>query len=272
VKLGSVGPQVQQIVFVVNIYDKDVTFAQVANPYCRIVDNTISDELCKYSLSEAGSENGLIVSRIAREKCGRWGFHALGIPCRGRTYKDSLRQIFQICHVDTRSLSAGSETAAMAGVPPNPASATATMPGVPPNPASGAPAGYTAGMIAQPVATSMSSAAPSLRRGSTQAFAPAEPMPVLKRDCAPVGLQLGQSVLVLRGSGAWSPATVTDIQPGGVTVTLQEGGYKQIPAHFLHQQVRSLHGEVIQGYTGGAAAPLAPGSIGMVLPGSRLVQ
>lgn len=106
VNLSSVGPRVNQIVFVINIYTPRVTFQQVANPYCRVVDNTSAGELCRYSLAEAGSESGLIVSKIGREAGGRWGFHALGLPCRGRTYKDSLPQIMQICQQDTRKLMA----------------------------------------------------------------------------------------------------------------------------------------------------------------------
>merc|ERR1712054_665478 len=55
-------------------------------------------------LRDAGSESGLIIARIAREAGGRWGFHALGLPCRGRTYKDSLTQLRAACRVKTSSL------------------------------------------------------------------------------------------------------------------------------------------------------------------------
>ena len=39
----------------------------------------------------------MIVSKIAREPGGRFGFHALGLPCRGKTYKDSLAQVRHLC-------------------------------------------------------------------------------------------------------------------------------------------------------------------------------
>jgi len=110
VKLGSVGQDVEQIVFVINIYTQGVTFGNVANPYCRILDNSTGSELCRYALSEAGAESGLIVSKIAREAGGRWGFHALGLPCRGMTYKDSLPQIRQVCHLKTGTLMARDST------------------------------------------------------------------------------------------------------------------------------------------------------------------
>lgn len=104
VGLEAIGPQVHQIFFVVNIYTPQKTFHQVAEPYCRVVDNSSGSELCRYALRDAGGESGLIVSKLQREAGGRWGFHALGLPCRGRTYKDSLPFIRQASKVKTASL------------------------------------------------------------------------------------------------------------------------------------------------------------------------
>jgi stress response protein SCP2 len=106
VKLNSIGPDVQQVVFVINIYTNKKTFMQVANPYCRIVDVFSASELCRYSLRDAGRENGLIVAKINREAGNRWGFHALGLPCRGRTYKDSMSSILKVFSQDTHALMA----------------------------------------------------------------------------------------------------------------------------------------------------------------------
>eukprot|EP00931_Biecheleriopsis_adriatica_P087019 TRINITY_DN61541_c0_g1_i1.p1 TRINITY_DN61541_c0_g1~~TRINITY_DN61541_c0_g1_i1.p1 ORF type:complete len:428 (+),score=83.71 TRINITY_DN61541_c0_g1_i1:64-1347(+) len=110
VDLNRVGSNIQQVFFVVNIYSKGKTFRCVANPYCRMMDNSAGNELCRYSLKDAGNDNGLIIAKIAREVGGRWGFHALGLPCRGRTYKDSQRQIQQAAGVATRALMARSTT------------------------------------------------------------------------------------------------------------------------------------------------------------------
>lgn len=104
VNLDRIGPRCHQVFFVVNIYTPSKSFRQVAEPYCRVVDDASGSELCRYALRDAGSENGLIVSKIAREAGDRWGFHALGLPCRGRTFKDSLPQIRQTCKVKTASL------------------------------------------------------------------------------------------------------------------------------------------------------------------------
>merc|ERR1719362_1714290 len=105
VQLDQIGARVQQVFFVVNIYTQHRTFAQVANPFCRVIDDVSGSELCKYQLREAGNEGGLIIAKIAREAGGsRWGFHALGLPCRGRTYKDSLPQIRSSASIKTSAL------------------------------------------------------------------------------------------------------------------------------------------------------------------------
>jgi len=104
VSLDDVDTKVQQIVFVVNIYTRNRNFQQVAAPYCRVIDNAAQAELCRYALRDAGRENGLIISRMVRETGGRWGFHALGLPCQGRTYKDSLFKIKQVSQMKTKSL------------------------------------------------------------------------------------------------------------------------------------------------------------------------
>lgn len=102
--LDGIGDSIQQVFFVVNIYTPHRNFMQVAEPFCRIIDNSSGAELCRYALRDAGSESGLIIARIAREAGGRWGFHALGLPCRGRTYKDSIPQLRAACKVKTSSL------------------------------------------------------------------------------------------------------------------------------------------------------------------------
>mmetsp|Transcript_25781 Transcript_25781/g.83283 ORF Transcript_25781/g.83283 Transcript_25781/m.83283 type:complete len:303 (-) Transcript_25781:23-931(-) len=101
---GKVGPNVTEVVFVVNIYSPGRTFASVSNPCCRIVDEASRNELCRYSLRDAGRDNGLIIAKLRREAGDRWGFHALGLPCRGRTYKDSMPQIREAVKLKTSSL------------------------------------------------------------------------------------------------------------------------------------------------------------------------
>jgi len=110
VRLDQIGASVEQVFFVVNIYTPHRTFGQVAEPFCRVIDDSTGAELCRYGLREAGNDNGLIIAKIAREAGGRWGFHALGLPCRGRTYKDSLPQIRNATTVKTSALMVRSST------------------------------------------------------------------------------------------------------------------------------------------------------------------
>eukprot|EP00929_Paragymnodinium_shiwhaense_P098323 TRINITY_DN59811_c0_g1_i2.p1 TRINITY_DN59811_c0_g1~~TRINITY_DN59811_c0_g1_i2.p1 ORF type:complete len:426 (+),score=66.18 TRINITY_DN59811_c0_g1_i2:106-1383(+) len=110
VVLSKVGPVVQQIVFVVNVYTPKKTFLEVASPYCRVLDDSgnQSVELCRYKLDEAGKETGLMVAKLLRERSGGWSFHALGTFCPGRNYKDSLPHVRKSC-----LQSAGASTAAV---------------------------------------------------------------------------------------------------------------------------------------------------------------
>jgi len=110
VDLKRIGGKILQVVFCVNIYTQRKTFAQVSNPFCRVVDSSSGAELCRYALRDAGSDNGLIIARIAREAGGRWGFHALGLPSRGTMYKDSLLQIRQACQLKTATLGEHSQS------------------------------------------------------------------------------------------------------------------------------------------------------------------
>lgn len=103
VDLQQIPNWVEQIMFSVNIYSKGVSFAQVASPYCRILDSTDA-ELARYELREAGRENGLLIARLFREVGDRWGFQAIGTFCRGQTWKDSLPAMAQIVRKQPKDL------------------------------------------------------------------------------------------------------------------------------------------------------------------------
>jgi len=94
VQLSKVRQEVQRIVFVAHVFTDGCSFAKVSNGSCRVMD--ADRELCRYSLSDYGDENGLVIASLHRAQ-GRWEFHAIGRPCRGRKWKDSLPQIEQIC-------------------------------------------------------------------------------------------------------------------------------------------------------------------------------
>jgi len=113
--LLSIGPEVNQVVFVINVYEKNFTFENVSEPYCRVFDNATQSELCRYELRDAGNQKGLIIGKLRREAGDRWGFHAMGIPCKGRTYKDSLPEIIRSATLETKSLKVGSSTSGCLG-------------------------------------------------------------------------------------------------------------------------------------------------------------
>jgi len=95
INLEGLSDAVEQIFFVVNIYTAGRTFAMVGNPYCRIV-TADGEEFCRYQLREAGHEQALIMARLFKEpKEARWSFQAIGMPCRGKTYKDSMPMVVQ---------------------------------------------------------------------------------------------------------------------------------------------------------------------------------
>merc|ERR1712187_839498 len=62
------------------------------------------DELCRYTLADAGDRSGLIIARLRRSTDGRWGFHALGVPSTGTMYKDSIGDMARLTKVDPREL------------------------------------------------------------------------------------------------------------------------------------------------------------------------
>jgi tellurium resistance protein TerZ len=93
VEVDQLDPRVQQVFFVINIYTRGRSFKQVANPYCRVLVGS-GDEFCKFKLSEAGDQQGLLMARLVREP-DRWGFQALGMPSRGSMWKDSMPDVLK---------------------------------------------------------------------------------------------------------------------------------------------------------------------------------
>lgn len=110
VRLDGLGATVMEVFFCIHIYTKGrggrpKTFQDVANPYCRVTETHGGDELCRYTLTEAGDRSGLIVARLRRSPGDdRWGFHALGTPSAGTMYKDSIPDMVRMSQVDPREL------------------------------------------------------------------------------------------------------------------------------------------------------------------------
>lgn len=76
VDLDSVPANVKHLVFVVASYSGE-SFAEVANAFCRVVDQSTNRELAKYTLSAGGSAKGMVIARVYRHN-SEWKMAALG--------------------------------------------------------------------------------------------------------------------------------------------------------------------------------------------------
>jgi len=88
VDLARISPAVAQIVFVISSYSGQ-TFDQVANAFCRLVDDSTpgSPEIARFTLTENGSHTAMIMAKVSRDGAG-WTFKAIGDRATGRTVKD----------------------------------------------------------------------------------------------------------------------------------------------------------------------------------------
>ena len=82
VDLNIIDPKIEQIVFVVTIYDcktRKQNFGQVRNSYIRIYDANSNEEICKYDLDEDYSiETSVEFGRLYKRD-NEWKFEAMGI-------------------------------------------------------------------------------------------------------------------------------------------------------------------------------------------------
>ena len=86
IDLARLPPATKSLVFVVSSYEGH-TFDQVANAYCRVVDDVSGKELARLDVSEAGSHTGLIMAKIYLHN-GEWKLHAIGEKARAKTPLD----------------------------------------------------------------------------------------------------------------------------------------------------------------------------------------
>lgn len=85
VTLESVNPSIQEIVFVVTVYNapdrplsEQVTFGQIIDTYILITNIETGEEILKYAIDEKfNKETGVEVARLFRQD-GEWSFEAVG--------------------------------------------------------------------------------------------------------------------------------------------------------------------------------------------------
>ncbi|GHU06378.1 tellurium resistance protein TerZ [Alphaproteobacteria bacterium] len=91
VDLSRLPANVKALVFTVNSF-LGQTFEQVANAYCRVVDETNGKELARFDLSESGPHTGMVMAKIYRHN-DEWKLHAIGEKTNGKTFNDMAPQI-----------------------------------------------------------------------------------------------------------------------------------------------------------------------------------
>ncbi|MBL8485322.1 MAG: TerD family protein [Rhodocyclaceae bacterium] len=91
VNLTTVPAEVKSLVFTVNSFTGQ-DFSQVANAFCRIINQTTGKEIARYDLSVQGSHSAQIMAKLYRHG-GEWKMHAIGENGQGRTFQDLLPQI-----------------------------------------------------------------------------------------------------------------------------------------------------------------------------------
>ena len=93
VDLRRVEPQVTGILFVVTSY-RGQTFEQVANAFCRLVDQTNNGELARYTLGGGQPFTGMVMAKVFRES-GNWKLQAIGEGIQARTPIDAVSKTGQ---------------------------------------------------------------------------------------------------------------------------------------------------------------------------------
>jgi stress response protein SCP2 len=83
VDLESIEAKIQEIIFVVTIYNREgdsgITFKDVIDPYIKIINAETEDEIVVYKLAENfGSETGVEVGKLICNIDGEWDFEAVG--------------------------------------------------------------------------------------------------------------------------------------------------------------------------------------------------
>jgi stress response protein SCP2 len=84
---------VTSILFVVTSY-RGQTFEQVANAFCRLIDQTNNAELARYTLGGGQPFTGMVMAKVFRES-GNWKLQAIGDGIQARTPIDASSKIAQ---------------------------------------------------------------------------------------------------------------------------------------------------------------------------------
>ena len=82
VNLNQLPDNIYYLAFTINSFQGH-TFDQVENAFCRLIDESTQQEICRYTLSEKGKHKGVIMAVVSRTPSG-WLLKAVGAPGQGR--------------------------------------------------------------------------------------------------------------------------------------------------------------------------------------------
>ncbi|GAA4229621.1 TerD family protein [Actinomadura meridiana] len=88
VDLQNIPANVTQLVFTVNSFTGQ-DFSQIANAFCRLVDETTGQEIARFDLTGSGQHNAQIMAKVSRDGDG-WSMTAIGATATGRTFQHLL--------------------------------------------------------------------------------------------------------------------------------------------------------------------------------------
>ena len=91
VDLARIPATVTTVIFLVASYQGQ-SFEQVANAFCRLVDQSNDGELARYTLTGGGPHTGMVMAKVFRES-GTWKLQAIGEGLQARTPKDAIPQL-----------------------------------------------------------------------------------------------------------------------------------------------------------------------------------
>tara|TARA_B100000749_G_C18436776_1_gene470425 strand:+ start:1271 stop:1897 length:627 start_codon:yes stop_codon:yes gene_type:complete len=94
VDLDSLPANVKTVVFTVNAFC-GVTFNDVHNSYCRLLDNN-GKEIVKFPMDSSGNHTAMIMAKVVRQANGDWEFTAIGEKASGRTVRDLSESVQSI--------------------------------------------------------------------------------------------------------------------------------------------------------------------------------
>jgi hypothetical protein len=80
----------QFLILVVNVFNQNVTFDQVSEAYCRILDGSNEAEICRFNLKACGDRNAVVMAKVHFDD-NQWKIKALGDPSEGNTAEAMVR-------------------------------------------------------------------------------------------------------------------------------------------------------------------------------------